>query len=493
MERLVLGSSGEVNHYIETEDITSESVRQAIYSAPYVGTTINKYELLDNSYRATGGFETGDYLIPHPSEQVGKYIRRKNMSYYTNYVKPVVDAHVNPIFRIDPTRDNLSESYQMFVDNVDGNKTSLTRFMKKAAIRAKLHGVEFIVIDMSQIESGTVVRKSDIKNKRLYPYLYLVKPSQVSEWSIDKFGRMNYITYKLTNTIVNDKGEKDVQTETWTWTNDICKKTVGDKTEILPNTIGTIPVIPLYGAINDSTELIPQSDLYSIAKTNFSIFQATSELRERNRSQAFSILTFPIDEEDDYDNSEDPLKYGTSDCLIYKSGAQAPAFITPPADPSDVIMNEINFMIKEIYRMASMQFAFMNGSQSNVSGLSKEWDNQNLFQTISELSDGLQEVEYKIASVFGLYMNEDINNIAVSYNKQFGITDPTAVLTNATQSLALNICPEFNIEVKKQVVRSVLKDIDSGTIDDVIKSLEDDSTARNPLETEAKVVQPTSR
>jgi hypothetical protein len=486
----VLGTDGNVERFKSIEGYTSETMRQLMYLAPYSGEVIGKYELLDNAYRATGGFETGEYLIPHPSEKFQKYRRRQNMSYYCNYLKPCVDAHVNPIFRSEPSRDNLSPTYELFINDVDGNGTTLTRFMKRAGIRAKLHGVEFIVIDMDKIEEDQLVTEKDVIDNRIYPYLYLVKPSQVVDWSIDKFGRLNYISYQLLNAIVDDDGNKDIITESWTWTNTICKKSVNGKEEIFQNNIGIIPVVPLYGAINDSNSLIPQSDMYAIARTNLAIYNACSELRERNRNQAFSILTFPIGEDDDYDNSETPLAYGTSDCLMYKQGTQTPAFITPPAEPSTVIMDEINFQIKEIYRMASLQFS--TGVQSNVSGLAKEWDNQGLFQTISELAQSLQETEYKIANIFSKYTSESMDTISVAYNNQFGITDPTAVLTNATQGLALNICPEYNIEMKKQVIRSTLKDVDTVVVERVIDNLESDASARNPIDTAPTVVQPSS-
>lgn len=144
MKRTVLASDGSLGTFHAQEEYYSELMKQMLLNAGYSGIPIGKYELLDNSYRASGGFETGEYLIPHPSEKESKYVRRKNMSYFINYVKPIVDAHVNPIFKSEPIRSGASTIFSLFEDDVDGNNTTLTRFMKKAAIRAKLHGVEFI-------------------------------------------------------------------------------------------------------------------------------------------------------------------------------------------------------------------------------------------------------------------------------------------------------------------------------------------------------------
>lgn len=491
--RIKLGNTIQEQHFVGTEKFMSSELKKIYESANYNGVLINKYELLDNSYRASGGFEDGSYLIPHPREQEEKYIRRKNMSYYINYVKPVVDSHVNPIFKNKPIRKGLSSTYEKFIQDVDGNGTTLTRFMKKAAIRAKLHGVEFIVVDMEQIEEGQIVTEKDIIEQRLYPYLYLVSPAQVNNWALDKFGRLIYFSYTITNNTVDDEGNIKSVGETYTWTNDYCIRQInGEDKRKFVNPLGIIPIVPLYGAINDSDTLIPQSDVYAIARTNYALFNACSENRERTRAQAFSLLVYPVAEDDDYNSGDEPLQYGTADMILYKAnGSAKPDFITPPTDSTEIMLGEINFMIKEIYRMANLQLV-TGVNQYNVSGLAKEWDNQQLFQTISELAQGLQEAEYKIAKVFSRYMGENMENISVAYNNQYGIVDSTAVLTNATQALALNICGSYNEAMKEQVIRATLKDIDSTAVDAIIQDLRSTDTAEDGLESDAKLVQPST-
>jgi hypothetical protein len=491
--RTVLEAGGSVHEFLEVEEQQSELIKQLSMLASYNGQLIGKYELLDNAYRASGGFETGEYLIPHPSERAEKYVRRKNMSYFINYVKPVVDAHVNPIFKTEPMRSGLSSTASLFEKDVDGKKTTLTRFMKKAAIRAKLHGVEFIVVDMEQVEEDRLLTEKDVVDQRLYPYLYLVSPAQVTNWYTDKLGRLVSISYTIDNYVLDKDGNAVNKPETWTWTSTVCKKVVDGETQTFQNPVGIIPIIPLYGAINDSNNLIPQSDLYAIARTNHALYNACSELRERNRAQAFSLLTYPIADEDDYENGDEPLRYGTADMIMYRGGKSAakPEFITPPSDSSDIIMNEINFCIKEIYRMATLQMT-TGVNQYNVSGTAREWDNQQLFQTISELGQGLQEAEKSIMYVFSKYMNEDMKEFSVVYNNQYGIIDAATTLANATSALTMNISEEYNEEMRKQVVRATLKDVDANIVDKLVESVEKSPTGKQPLEPgQVSVVQPT--
>lgn len=490
IKRTVTGNSTLVSDYTASEQSMSETVKLALANAPYIGEQIDKYELLDNAYRATGGFANGDYLIPHTSERLEKYTRRQNLAYYINYVKPIVDAQVFPIFKSEPIRENINPLYNTFIDNVDGNDTTLSMFMKKVAIRAKLHGVEFVVVDMERIE-GTVTEK-DIIDNRLYPYLYMVSPNQIIDYATDKFGKLIYITYSVNNTVITEDGNKKSISESYTWTENVCRKRIEDKEEVFDNPIGMIPIIPVYGCSNNSGDLIPQSDMYAIAKTNFALYNAQSELRERNRAQAFSLLTYPVTAEDDYESGLDTIQYGTADCILYRAeNSNRPDFITPPAEPSDIIMAEINFMIQEIYRMASLKM-LTSTNEYNVTGIARKYENQQLYQSIGELAHNLQDAEFKIAKVFGKYTGKPLDGITIMYNNEFGVEDTSEILSEATTALAMNICPEFNIEVKKKIIHSMLQDTDNNLIEKVINSLENTGSSRSPVK-DVSVAQPKSQ
>lgn len=493
VKRTVLSAPGGIEHFERVEKSFNEMTQQLMMGAKYSAGNLNKYKLLDDAYRGSGGFEDGTYLVPFPVEKADKYARRQDLAYYINFIKPIIDSHVNPIFKSDPVRDNMSDTFKLFLDNVDGNNTTLTRFMKKAAIRAKLHGVEFIVIDAPKVDPNVVLTKKKIAEERIYPYLYLVSPSQVTKYSRDKFGRLISITYTVQNEVIDNKGETSSITETWTWTDTICRKKVKDEEEVFENTIGRIPVIPLYGVLNATDDLIPQSDLYGIARSSFALYNQLSSLDCINRGQAFSILLYPIGDEDEYEDPEnDPIRVGVTDTLLFRDGQQSPKFISPSDKPTDMIVKEIELIIKEIFRQANLTFLNQQNI-SNVSGLAKKWDNLQLFRTIMDLAENLQATERIIAFMFGSYMNEDMSNYFVTYNKEYGVVDVSETLANALTTFGFNISEGLNYEVKKKVIRAMTDDLDFSVTQKLIDELDGLENKGAPVDVEGvSAVQPTA-
>lgn len=212
-----------------------------------------------------------------------------------------------------------------------------------------------------------------------------------------------------------------------------------------------------------------------------------------NRGQAFNILIYPIGEEDEYEDPEnDPIRVGVSDTLLYRNGQQAPSFISPSDKPTDMLVKEIEIIIKEIFRQANL--TFMNQQNiSNVSGLAKKWDNLQLFRTILDLAENLQATERLIAIMFSKYMNEDMSDYYITYNKEYGVVDVSETLANALTTFGFNISPELNFEVKKKVIRAMTDDLDSSVTQSLIDTLSNSVNKGSAIDvTGVSAVQPTA-
>ena len=430
--------------------------------------------LVRDAFYGSGGFNDGGYLFRYDRETESNYNTRRSLAYYFNFTKPVVEGAVDPVFREYPTRvaEHEDERWNKFLTDVDGKGTPIDKFMAGAALEAKLDGSVFIVVDNAAESTANTIEES-IENRE-FPYLYMLYGSDVTNYVQDRYGRLILIEYNIKYDTVED-GKKKTVTEKWKWTATDWTVTRNGLEFTGPNNIGVIPVVPLVGANVDKRSndpLRPSSDFVQVAKANMAIYNACSELRQRNRSQAFSMLTYPVPEDENPDNYK-KFVTGTSNALLYKGGT-APSWITPDQAPSDMLKNEIQMLIEGIYRMAER--ASVTGVQTQTSGIAKEWDNFTRMQSIAAFSKVCQQVEQNIADIFGLYIQKDLD-VNVVYAKDFGITDTKAELDKLIAALDIAIGGKFDTEAKKDVARLVMKDRDDedikAIVDDIEKRAED--------------------
>ena len=446
--------------------------------------TQSDYQFLEDAYKGAGGFKNGTYLIKRPREKEDSFLVRKELCYYLNYVKPVVDSHVNPIFRKEAARDwggrkedSGTVLFSRFYDDIDTVKTKLPKFMKRAARIAKLHGAAFIVVDNVKDQPGTM---ADVLSKRAFPYAYIVKPSQVTDYTVNKAGVLTGITYSVAGDGSGSSGE---QKEVWTWTTEkwTCSGSGTGATEKNgPNTIGRIPVVPLLGAEADPGDLKPLSEFYAIARTNKRIFNLCSEIDELITKQAFSIFTYPLGPNSDMNTVKEML-VGTENAVMYDgSVGNPPGYATPDGMPLEQLRAERADLIKEIYRMA--QQSHTTGVETKASGVAKAWDFEGANQTLSGFASNCEAAERAVADLFEAWSGEKVS-YEVNYSDDFGIVDITAALDEVSKALDLGIGGKFDTAVKKKAVDVYLNDLDEDEFDVVMADIE----ARGELEPTAPI------
>ena len=412
-----------------------------------MNTLTSEYELLENAFFGTGGFKDGCYLIQHKRETTENYSTRKEIAYYLNYLKPIVGSHVNPIFRKEADR-NIEKSgklFQRFLADVDGAGAGMHGFMKMAALTAKLKQVAFIVVDNDR---EVATRRSEELQDRKMPYCYIIDASRIEDLKMDKHKRLKEITYTITDP--DDKNKTayktwtEVSWEEWRKTSDQGGRGVIASGE---HGLGVLPIAPLFGAKPKPGDYLPEPDFYQIAKICQRIYNLRSEIDEAMRNQAFNVLTYP-------GTDLKSLGIGTNNALGYDPEARhKPDFIAPDTAPMEEQRKDLSLLISEIYRMAQLSFA--TGVQEQKSGVAKAWDFEDTNTTLTDFADNCEEVERRIALIFGKYVNESSLEYTPSYPDEFGVIDVQAELDEVSSALYLNIGGKFNKEIKKKAARSV--------------------------------------
>lgn len=423
----------------------------------------SEYALLRDAYRGAGGFKSGTYLVPHSREQQEDWDDRRIVSYFLNYTKPVIDSHVNPIFRKSIQREGTGAMYDALSLSVDGGGTSIGRFMRRAAMFAKRDSLHFVSVSAPPTAPATVAEAM----RGSLPWAYHITTDSVTDIQRDQWGRVASLSWtfmhndtQLTRT-VNGTG--------WSTADSFGHQIIGDEfagewKEKLP----FAPVVVIAPNGWDEDEIKPTPEFLAIARANHRIFNLCSELDELIRNTAFPILTYPA-------KSVSDLTIGTNNAMGYDpSYSHEPAWIAPPAGPADVIEKRIAELVREIYRMAQLSHAIAtsNGT-TNQSGVAKMLDREGLDSVLSDFAHDLEQAERQLWTLLSWISGTEIP-VSVSYPQQFTIGDAEPELAVIASALQIGAGAQFAASARKRMVRVVLSNADEEdlrAIDDEIDGM----------------------
>nr|DAJ22910.1 MAG TPA: portal protein [Caudoviricetes sp.] len=419
----------------------------------------NKYTLLENAYYGTGIFENGQGLRQHPRESIENYIDRKGLAYYLNYTAPIVNAGVDPIFKNNIKREyKLSAMFEMFLIDCDRSKTTYQDFCKSAALHAKLYGAVFVIVDNSSEHEET--KDEALKNRSL-PFLKFVVPSQVVDWEMDNYGRLTMFKYKETF----KKGANQEITQIFVWTKDTWEIGEGEKKKQGNHNLGRVPVVQWYARNTKNTDIKPPSEYLSVAQTNYTLYQLCSWHIQILRDQAFSILTMP-------DIGDEDITIGTNNVLTYPTDAtHTPNFIAPPAAPATMLTDQMDRLIKEMYRMSGLETVMGVRGDYTKTGVAKQWDFEKTNKRLADFSARCESADKEIIELYEAWAGETVN-YQCEYPRNFKINDVTESLANAQMALELGFdSEEYKQEVLKKVLESYLPNISSEVYDKIVNEV----------------------
>ena len=417
--------------------------------------TYEEYQFLIDSFTGLGGFKDGSYLIKHPRETDDKYLTRRKLSYYPNFVKKILKAYISHLFKRVIKRDAAGyKELERFWDKTNLRGEYIDRAMKRYATLAFIYGTVFLIVDRKPIQALT--KAQELEN---LPYIVPKLPTDVVDFSVDQSGKLEWIVFQEIITSKKFKKEKDKEirfryfdTDSW----QILKGTSlidAVITQQGKHDLGVVPVIPLY-AIEPlfETEFFGTSFIFEIAKTNLRLYNALSELDEILRNQTFSILTLPAKDAVDRDQYEG-ITLSTENALFYdpEFGGK-PEFIAPPTNPTESYETRIAELINYIYKQASLEFT----GGALKSGVAMAFDFQETNSTLASMAQSLEGAEYQIIELIGRWFDKDLSKAIVEYSKDFSVVDLQQELRNAIDVLSLEISKKFNIELKKKIAYEFL-------------------------------------
>jgi hypothetical protein len=426
----------------------------------------NRYDFMYNAYYGSGGFYDGTALVKSVVESEDQYFERRRVSYYENFVKPIIDATYLPVFSAPimretivgetPDKDGtLAPLWDAMLKDVDRKKTHIGVFVHKAIKYARVLGVSYIVMD--NFPEVSELQKDAVENRE-FPYVALRLPQQVEPkfTVLDELDNILEIVFIEKSEIVNGKPE-----DRWKkWTTEYSVKLEKDKNgnfvevsgTFHEHNLGVCPVIPVISKDSEDGTILPMPVFYAIARCNWALYNICSSQMRLLRSQMFAILCLPKME-------------GAFSALATK-GFELPAnntqtgesyplpfYLAPPVGPYQEITETITHIREELYRLAGQEG--VSGVRETKSGIAKAFDFSAEGWVLKETALMAERVECKIAELFKLYTSLEFDYEA-TYTQEY---KPTYADDRMTRDTAIVKTVSTVSTPYNPIISALLKDL----------------------------------
>lgn len=424
------------------------------------------------SYFGGKMYKEGNYLLQHPFESSANYGRRKATSYYYNYCGPIVDIFVSHLFRKEAVRDFGSLSgdslFRLFLKDADLEGNTFTHFMRDAQRFASIYGRVSIMVDKPQV---IPVTRAEAEEYGIRPYVSLVTPENLLDWS---FARLPYSGRVVLDSVKVKEGPDTYRIwnrdgwELWLIHSGTGEVRLADAGW---HGLGEVPIVNLYNK-RTGTRMAGVSDIQDIADINRNIYYLCSDAREIIENTAFPMLAVPYSR-----GGAEEKEIGPRNILQFDPAEpnSRPLWLEAPHSSLSEIREWVQRDIEEIYRIAKLGGVRAAEASVAKSGVALELEHQQLYATLSEKADNVEQAEQKVLELWARWEGKTFDG-RVDYPDDFSIRDMERDLRNVISAREAAVeSATFNRELQKKIVRMVLpktdeyllasinEEIDSGT------------------------------
>jgi hypothetical protein len=444
--------------------------------------SLNVYDFVDATYAGDAGFRDGTFLVPHPREAF--YLTRRRSSYYVNAFKPIVNAMVDPVFKLEITRESKSDAMDSFVLNADNAGTPLQSIVHTAMQKARRCGLCFAVVDnVTSQELASVPTEKQAVTQRALPYTYIKRAQDCKKLTVDKYGKMETVTLYDGERI--EAGKSTPQYRYWdakVWRLVEYKMDDGHEVEVLvdegAHNLGVVPVIAV-NTFCESASLakLPDPPLFDLAFLSFALFNKESLVVTLEQNQSFSIF---------YVSGYEGNNLVVSPTNFISVGDKAqfpPGFASPDAAHITNLVANCNRLQESIRALAQQNGVI--GVVKESSGIAKEWDFRAEEAVLQRTATEAARLEMRIAELFDLYRNTK-SGYTVTYPKQFSPTYSKERVDQALRIVETGVPPQAVSDAAWQEVVNEFWIGDEDTREEVTEAMdmEDDSERQSNIETE---------
>jgi len=411
----------------------------------------NRWRFLADSYN--GGFEffQGKYLEPYYYESRDDYEKRLRAVGLDNHVKSIVGIYNSFLFRKEPKRNYGSiendQGLDPFLADADLDGRSFLQFLRETSALAMVYGNVWVIVDKPNTASFT---RADELKQGIRPYVSLFTPENVLDWKYERTASGLYqLTYlKVKEEIIEGKQyiREYTPEEINVYLIDGENKT-GDLYETIPNTLGKIPAVCVYGQ-RSATRGIGISPMGDVADVQKELFEFASEIEQIIRLTNHPSLAKTADTE---------ATAGAGSIIQLPDGLDPglkPYLLQPDGASIESVLQAIEKKVDSIDRMASLG-GIRSIESRRLSGIGLQTEFQMLNAKLADFAMNLEHAEEQIWRLWAQYQGS-VWDGEVQYPRSFSIQDKAndvALLKMAKDSNPTN--PMLIDKIEKMMLETI--------------------------------------
>lgn len=413
------------------------------------------------------------YLDPYPREEHVKFKLRADAVEYHNYVEAITDLKVGYINRREFTATQRPESVSEWRKNCDGNGTNWEELRAQHTLLAGVLGWRPVLIDARPAPVDTngepVIRnRAQAREAGLRPYPVPLVPANITDYAHDDAGQLTYAKIK---TISKRRPTWDADVETVTtytiWTTETWVKYEVAGTSQDPVQVGkgsnpfkAVPLVIYRHAPDPLVPVVGRSMNAAITQVARAHLNRLSEFNEHLRGQVFALLV--ISSKDD----KPEHTIGAFNGLPIDPEARQPhAYIAPPATVASTYETRLENIVREIYRVARVEYTRSTGNVSSGEAHAYEFAQTNA--ALSDFAVHIAKAEMEVDWLVGRYYGEPedvLRASTVTPPASFDVENLTVEIKAAFDLISGGVGPTATRLLKMRALRQVLRDMDADTV-----------------------------
>ena len=417
---------------------------------------IKRWQYYSDSFNGGNEYRSGQYLTKYILESGEEYNQRIKNTALDNHCKSVIETFNSFLFRKPPIRDygNITNdpALDLFLTDCDLDGRSYNAFMRDVSTYSSIYGIVYVMVDKP---ATTVSTRAEELQQEIRPYVSIITPENVIDWS---YTRQANGVYRLESiTLLDGMDDEAVYYRTITATETtVFKRYAGSNentvTDMMPNPIGVVPVIPVYTG-RTMARGTGISDISDIADTQRAIYNELSEVDQLIRISNHPSLV----------KSSSTQAAAGAGAIIDIPDDLAPELKPYLIEPSGAgiqhILDSIKSKVDSINRMANMG-GVRNTMTTTLSGVALNTEFQLLNARLAQKADNLELAEEQIWRMWALWQNTTFDGV-VDYPDSFNIHDKENQVTLIKEAKATNPQnPELVKELDIMLAKALITDED---------------------------------